>query len=169
MNSSIVDLLENKNHDLNKQYNKLYKIPNVDRGDDVPHIYNNILQPNFYHQADVLHLPTDVGNYSYLVVVVDVSNSKCDMEPIRTVDSRNVVNALKKIYSRHILEQPKVLQMDKGSEFLNELIKKYCEDSNIDTHYNLTNRHRQQSMVEGRNMAIAKNILRWQSYIEKET
>jgi hypothetical protein len=24
-------------------------------------------------------------------------------------------------------------------------------------------------MVEGRNMAIAKNILRWQSYIEKET
>lgn len=169
MNTTIVDLLTQKNHDLNKQFNKLYKIPNVDRGVEVPHIYNNILVPNFYHQVDVLHLPTDVGNYSYIVVVVDVFNSKCDMEAIKNVDGKSVVKALKTIYSRGILQKPKVLQMDKGTEFLNYYIDEFCIENNIDNHYNLTNRHRQQAHVEGRNMAIAKNILRWQSYIEKLT
>ena len=149
--------------------NKLFRIPKGDKKDDIPHITNNISDPNYLQQADILYLPTSQFGYKYALVVVDVATSKMDAIPLKNKTPQDIITALKKVYITHnILEFPYVLQFDNGSEFKVDL-KKYLNEHGVSIRYTKTNRHRQNSVVEARNKVLGTLILKFQAMKELET
>lgn len=122
----------------------------------------DIYKRNFTHQADILYLPSDSG-YKYGLTVVDLGSRLTDSIPLKSKSSVAVKNAIEKIYNKpiqtRILEKPQRIEVDFGSEFKGAF-KTYCDDNNIFIRYAEPFRSRQQALVESRNGAIAKPLLR---------
>ena len=119
-----------------------------------------LYKPNFIHQIDLLFLPYDEYNKErYSLVVIDMSTRLIDAEPIKSKDSKSVVDAIKKIYKRKILKQPSQIDSDSGSEFQGEF-KTYLKENNIKHKIALPNRHSQIGLVENANKRIAKPLFR---------
>ena len=113
--------INKKSKDYNDS-NELFRIPKGDKKDDIPQIKNNISDPNYLQQADILYLPTSQFAYKYALVVVDVATSKMDAIPLKNKTPQDIITALKKVYITHnILEFPYILQFDNGSEFKGDL------------------------------------------------
>lgn len=155
------------NEDL-KELQELTKVPIKDTKDEVPHIANNITEKGYMQQADLLYLPTDAFGYKYCLVVVDVATSKCDAQQLKNKTDVAVRSAFKKIYSRKILDKPTIIRFDQGSEFKG-LLKKYFENEGVIVKYSLTNRHRQQALVEQKNKQISKLLTAYQQLEELKT
>ena len=176
--SDIEDFLKNfkknkKNKTINNDKNmeevqQLLKVPIRDNKKDIPHIYNNITEEGYQQQADLLYLPTDAFGYKYCLVVVDVATSKCDAQQLKRKTDLAVKNAFIKLYERNILEKPTIIRFDQGSEFKG-LLKKYFEDEKVIVKYSLTNRHRQQALVEQKNKQIGNLITAYQTNEELKT
>lgn len=130
---------------------------------------NNISMPNYLYQADTLYLPTSAFGFKYCLVVVDVADSKCDAVPIKNRDENSLLKGFKKLFTQNILKPPIIMQMDSGTEFKNSGIKAYFKEQKITVKYTLTNRHKQNSMVENRNKMIADLILTYQGILEAQT
>jgi len=157
---------KDKNYDLS---NELFRVPKGDKKNDIPHIKNNITDPNYLQQADILYLPTSQFGYKYAFVVVDVATSKMDAIPIKNKTPQDIITALKKIYITHnILELPFILQFDNGTEFKGD-VKKYLNEMGVSVRYTKTNRHRQNSIVESRNKLLGTLILKYQGMKELQT
>jgi hypothetical protein len=124
-----------------------------------------IFKPNYAHQADLLFLPSDRFGLKYALVIVDVHDKRVDAQPIKGKDSKIMITAFKKIYERGILNYPKILEVDNGSEFKGET-GIFLKDKGIKIHVGLTNRHRSQGLVESKNQVIGKIISQIQSYNE---
>jgi hypothetical protein len=80
-----------------------------------------------YHQADILYMPYDtVGKklYKYCLNIVDVTSHYKASVPLVDRSSASVANAFRKVYCKAVcpLIWPKVLQVDGGSEFKDEVI-----------------------------------------------
>jgi len=151
-----------------EEVQQLLKVPIRDNKKDIPHIYNNITEEGYQQQADLLYLPTDAFGYKYCLVVVDVATSKCDAQQLKRKTDLAVKNAFIKLYERNILEKPTIIRFDQGSEFKG-LLKKYFEDEKVIVKYSLTNRHRQQALVEQKNKQIGNLITAYQTNEELKT
>jgi hypothetical protein len=151
-----------------EEVQQLLKPPIRDTKNDIPHIYNNITEEGYQQQADLLYLPTDAFGYKYCLVVVDVGTSKCDAQQLKHKTDIAVKNAFIKLYARKILEKPTIIRFDQGSEFKG-LLKKYFEDEKVIVKYSLTNRHRQQALVEQKNKQIGNLITAYQTNQELKT
>ena len=157
---------KDKNYDIS---NELFRVPKGDKKNDIPHIKNNITDPNYLQQADVLYLPTSQFGYKYAFVIVDVATTKMDAIPIKNKTPQDIINALKKVYITHnILELPYIIQFDNGTEFKGD-IKKYLNNLGFSVRYTKTNRHRQNSIVESRNKLLGTLILKYQGIKELQT
>lgn len=142
---------------------QLTRTPIKDKGDDIPHLSNNILKSGVLQQADLLYLPTDKFGYKYLLVVVDVFDSKCDAEPLKKKYASSISKAFEKIYQRGILEVPDTIQFDSGTEFKGETADLFKEYFKAGIKYALPNRHRQNSIVERKNREIGETIMKFQA------
>jgi len=151
-----------------EEVQQLLKVPIRDNKKDIPHIYNNITEEGYQQQADLLYLPTDAFGYKYCLVVVDVATSKCDAQQLKRKTDLAVKNAFIKLYERNILEKPTIIRFDQGSEFKG-LLKKFFEDEKVIVKYSLTNRHRQQALVEQKNKQIGNLITAYQTNEELKT
>jgi hypothetical protein len=160
--------INKKSKDYNDS-NELFRVPKGDKKDDIPHIKNNISDPNYLQQADILYLPTSQFGYKYALVVVDVATSKMDAIPLKNKTPQDIITALKKVYITHnILEFPFILQFDNCSEFKGDL-KKYLDEQGVSVRYTKTNRHRQNAVVEARNKVLGELVLKFQAMKELET
>ena len=146
----------------------LTKTPHKDKGADIPHVSNNILKPNVLQQADILYLPTDAFGFKYCLVVVDVFSKLCDAVPLKDRDSGAVTKGFEKIYSHDILEIPDIISCDSGSEFKG-LTEDYFDKENTRIKYTMSNRHRQNGIVEARNKIIGSTIMKFQNGKELKT
>ncbi len=168
----ILDFLQKKKDNTNKkvydEFQNLIKPPKTDTENEIPHIKNNISRPNYLHQADLIFMPSDRFGLKYCLVVIDVYDSKCDAEPLRTKTSQAVKTALTKIYNRDYLDFPTVIQFDAGTEFKAE-VKEFMEQKHVSVKYTLTNRHRQNSTVERKNRTIGSALLSYQAEMEQIT
>lgn len=140
----------------------LYKKPPKDTGVNMPHFH--ALEDHAVHQADLMFLPEDKG-YKYVLVVVDVHSRLTDAEPLKVKTAEKVVKAFQKIYDRGILEIPKRLEVDHGSEFKSG-VKEYFKSKGTYVRVAETGRHRQQALVERRNQMIQVPL--WKQMISKE-
>ena len=148
--------------------NQLTKAPIKDSGNDIPHLSNNILKHGVLQQADLIYLPTDRFGYKYCLTVVDAYDGKCDAEPLKKKYASSITKAFEKIYNRGILQIPNTIQFDSGTEFKGETAEKFKEDYKARIKYALTNRHRQNSMVERKNREIGTTIMKFQNEKELE-
>ena len=107
-----------------QELNQLFVIPKKETHSQMPHFYNFVEHNT--HQADILFLPTDKvnnKNYAYALVIVDVATGDTDAEPLVKQEgwngpiSKDVVNAITKIYKRGYLKVPSLLITDSGKEF----------------------------------------------------
>ena len=140
---------ENKNE--NSLLNNLLKPPKKDKTIDTPHTNNPMM--NGSHQADLLFLPDDNG-YKYALVVVDLATGKTDIKPLKSKTSKELLDAMKKIYKGKYLKQPDYLEVDAGSEF-KDVFSQYYK-TRLHLRVKESGRHRQQSVVETRNALVSR-------------
>ncbi|CAB4413323.1 unnamed protein product [Rhizophagus irregularis] len=81
-----------------------------------------------YHQADILYMPYDTVDrklYKYCLNIVDVASQYKASVPLEDRSSARVAKAFKKIYCKADCQLiwPRVLQVDGGSEFKDEVIR----------------------------------------------
>ena len=146
---------------------ELTKIPPREAGDNMPHY--QIFKEGYLQQADLLFMPTDAFGFKYALVVVDAHSRKLDAEPIKNKDSSTIIKAFTKIYKRGILKYPIIIGFDPGSEFKNKEVKSYFTDHDVYVKYGQVNRHRQQSLVEGKNYILGINLNKIMNAKELET
>ena len=144
-----LNILGNTNE--NSQLLNLTKTPPKEPKNITPH--TTASKPFATEQADLLYLPDDNG-YKYLLVVVDIATRLTDAEPLKSRSSLVVRNALKKIFQRQIVKQPKRIEVDAGSEFRDEFEKYWSKYLTVLR--KIAGRHRQQSVVETKNQQIGK-------------
>ena len=166
--ANIVDFYNNQFKSSNKNepthmINNLTTAPRKEKNVDIPHIGNNILEPNLFQVAGLLYLPSDSFGFKYLLVVVDVFNKICDAEPMKFRDADATIKAFEKLYARKILKIPDILQCDAGSEFKGLEDDELFENEHTRIKYALPNRHRQQSIVERKNKEIGSTIIKFQT------
>ena len=119
--------------------------------------------PNEIHQADLLFLSHDTVNrktYKYALTVVDIQSRYKEAEPLTLKDSKEVAKAFGNIYKRK-LNYPKLLQVDRGREFI-------CSVTKLMAKHNVTIRrgrkeiHRDQALVERFNRTLAERLVGYQ-------
>jgi hypothetical protein len=150
------------NNELNKKKSKskptklsqLYKKPDREIGDNMPHFQYE--SPNYEQQADLLYLPND-GGYLYCLVVIDQGSRLIDCEPLKQRDSNTVLKALYKIWNRKIIKKCHVIRCDGGSEFNKDFQRGLYKDG-IQVISSEPGRHRSQALVESRNKTIGTII-----------
>lgn len=138
-----------RNHEL---YN-LYLRPKKDKKNEIAHIYNDV--PNAEHQADLLFMPNDEGN-KYALVVVDVASRKTDAEPLKNKKPSTVLAAFKKIFNRQLLDKPRMIQVDSGTEFKGPVKQYFGRGLRVTP----VGRHRAQGLVEARNKSIGTALFK---------
>ena len=105
MNKILTDLKILSSEKENSIVKNLTKQPPKEPRSVMPHTYTYAPKENASQQADLLFLPNDDG-YKYLLVVVDIATRKVDAQQLKSKDSNDVKEALKKIYKRKILKTP---------------------------------------------------------------
>ena len=119
-----------------------------------------LYKKDFIHQIDLLFLPYNEDNKErYALVVIDMSTRLIDAQPLKNKDSKSVVEAIKKIYKRNILNMPSQIDSDSGSEFKGDF-EVYLKQNNIKHKIALPNRHSQVGLAENANKRIAKPLFK---------
>jgi hypothetical protein len=147
---------KNKLNQPPKILDKLLQPAKKDKGVNMPHF-----QPrakNTVQQADLLFLPDDNGK-KYALVVIDVGSRLVDSEPLANKDASSVLAAFKKIYARKIIEIPKQIEVDPGTEFKG-VVAKWFADKKVFVRVGKTARHRQQALAERANQTIGTALHR---------
>lgn len=132
----------------------LLKPPKKDVGHAMPHI--QVFESGYSQQADLIFLPKD-NKFLYSLVVVDLHDRLTDAVPLKSKTAAEIIKAFDVIYKRKVLQIPKIMTTDAGSEFKGN-VKKYLESLGIRVRTALPGRHRQVGMVEKRNGQIAKEL-----------
>jgi len=119
--------------------------------------------------ADLLHLPTTKEGYKYLLVIVDLATHEFDIEPLKTKESKEVLKAMKTIFKRNYVKQPKAtIRTDNGTEFQGD-VHKYLKDHKIFHSISMPYRHQQLSMVESLNRSLGILLNGYMNNKELET
>ena len=143
----------------NELLKNILKKPIQDKGDNIPH-YPEFIK-NWYHQADLLFLPTD-DNFKYALVVVDVGSRATDARPLKSKESSEIIRAFKSIYGTEnkpgqYLSPPHLISVDSGSEFKGD-VGEYLKTITVHVKTALPGRHRQQAFVERKNRDIGMQL-----------
>ena len=150
----------------NQEINKLFIVPKKETHEEMPIFYN--YEEDNTHQTDILFLPHDKVKgkvWAYALVVVDIASGDTDGEPLefhkgwKGPTSRDVTDAIIKIYKRKNLSTPKLLITDSGREFLDVPFQNFLEKNSISWKKAIGGRHRQVGMVERRNYTIGRAIM----------
>ena len=114
--------------------------------------------PNVVQQADLLYLPNDDG-FKYCLTLVDVGSRLFDAVPLKDRTSKAVLDGFKILYKQRVLHLPaRTIQFDSGTEFKDK-VKKYFEEQGINIRVSQTGRHRQQALIEARNLTLGKALM----------
>lgn len=135
------------------ELNELYSKPKPETGTEMPRA--QVFAKNTYYQADTLYMPDDDG-YKFILVCVDMYDSRIDAEPMKEVDSTNAIKAFKEIFKRNILEYPVLITLDRGLEFKNNDMVNYFKQKGTNIKYALTARSRQVANAERANQRIVE-------------
>ena len=103
--------------------------------------------------VDMSKLAKRNTGYKYLLVCIDVLSKYAWIEPLKTKTSKELKEVLQKVFLTDN-RQPKLLQTDKGTEFLNTLVKNMLKHRNIKLF--TTNSERKASVVERLNRTMKK-------------
>jgi hypothetical protein len=141
-----------KNSKANTELNQLYKKPIPETNKQMP--TNQVFVKDIYYQADVMYMPEDKG-FKYMLVCVDMYDGTVDAEPMKEVNSSNVIKAFKEIFKRPYLNYPIFITFDNGNEFDGDDMINYFKLHKTNIKRALTGRSRMLANVERANQKIA--------------
>lgn len=72
---------------------------------------------DYAFQSDILMLPKTKSGFRYLLVIVDLWSDEIDAEPLKTKNSSEVLDAMKKIFKRPHLNKPFTCEQMQGANF----------------------------------------------------
>lgn len=127
------------------------------------------LLEDYNFMADILHLPTTKKGFKYCLVIVDMATHEFDIEPLKTKEAKEVLSAMKTIFTRNYVKKPKAsLRTDNGTEFQG-VVNKYLKDNKIHHSVSMPYRHQQLSMVESLNRTLGLLFNGYLNTKEKES
>jgi len=100
--------------------------------------------------ADLSLLSNENNSYRYLLTCIDVFSKYARVEPLKNKSGSSLTAAFTKMFEN---QQCKLLQTDKGTEFLNGTFQKLLKDRNI-RHYTSENDDIKASVVERFNRTL---------------
>ena len=119
--------------------------------------------------ADVLHLPETSKGFKYLFVIVDLATDEFDIEPMKVLDSKSALVAMKACFRRNFVKMPKFsLKTDGGSEF-KDAFDKYLYDNSILHKKIIADRHQSMSNVESLNKQLGRLFNGYMNTKEEQT
>jgi hypothetical protein len=124
---------------------------------------------DYNYSADLIEMPTTKQGFKYLFTITDLSNDDFDLEPLKTKQPKETLQALKRIFKRKYLKMPfSSIQSDNGNEFKGEF-HKFLYDNNILHKKSLPYRHTQQSNIEALNKQLVRLFNGYMNAVEEET
>jgi len=125
---------------------------------------------NYNEQADLLMLPEDKNGFKYLLVITDLATNKFDCEPLKTKDTKTVLDSMINMFakSKYIKRPEASLSTDAGSEF-KDVVDKWLFDNNIFHKTSIAGRHTQTANVESLNRVLGRILNNYLSQQELET
>lgn len=147
-----LNIVENEGDD--DLIGKLLQKPVHDKDVNTPNVHVNTR--DFIHQADTLYLPHN-KKFKYAVVVIDLATNHMDAKPVKSKSPDEAGKVMNKMYKGPHLKQPKLLEVDGGTEFKGSF-RSYFKGMDIRT--KKTQRHRAQASVEGMNSLISRLLNR---------
>jgi hypothetical protein len=153
-------------NDIYKKLNISQSIINNTKAQRKPKGYTKVKNQVFPKQdynfmADLLFLPKTKEGYRYLLVVVDLWSDEFDIEPLKTKQAKETLQAFKRMTKRPYLNFPKAsIATDEGSEFKGAF-HKHIFDNNIYHKFAVPKRKTQQSQVESLNRTLGRLINRY--------
>jgi hypothetical protein len=119
--------------------------------------------------ADLLMLPTTKEGFKYLFVIVNLASDEFDIEPLKTKEPKEVLEAYKKCIKRpHINIAYASIRTDGGNEFKG-VYTKFLNDNAILHKTNIPNRHKQMANVERLNKELGRLFNGYLNYKETQT
>ncbi len=101
-------------------------------------------------------LPTTKNNNKYIIVLVDYLTKWVEAEPLKTIESDDVIKFLKMVFSRHGV--PEILITDNGPQFFSDKTKAFLDLHDVFVHYSTTYHPATNGEVENRNREISKYL-----------
>ena len=149
---------------VDETYSKPTKKPIFD------HVKANTFPKNGYNEmADLLFLPETKAKFKYLLTMVDLWSDRFDMEPLRTKEPKEVLDAMETIFKRKYLKEPKAsLRTDNGNEFKG-VFHKWLYDHNVLQKVSEPYRHQQLSNVENLNKQLGRILNGYMNVMETKT
>lgn len=144
---------------------QLFQKPQRDTGDDATTF--EFVSPHYFQQADLVYLPNDAG-YMYALVVTDQGSRLVDAQALKEKTAEAVLSAFQVIYKRKILQIPKVMTCDSGTEF-KSVTKTGLQQLGITMKYIKKGRHRSVGLVERKNQTIGNLVHKRIAYDEKQS
>jgi len=130
---------------------------------------NTFPQHGYNYMADLLFLPETTKKFKYLLCIVDLWSDEFDIEPLKTKESNEVLGAMKKIFTRSYIKEPKAsIRTDGGTEFKG-VFHKYLYDHSILHREAIPHRHQQLANVEKLNYILGRLFNGYMNTKEIET
>ena len=111
--------------------------------------------------VDLSKLSKFNDNYKYLLVIIDVFSKSAWVEPLKAKNAKDLKKAMEKVF-KESKRQPKLIQTDKGTEFLNVPVKSLLAERNIKLF--TTNSERKASIVERLNRTLKGIMFRYMTH-----
>jgi transposase InsO family protein len=90
----------------------------------------NVTLPGDWWQIDLIHMPTSLNGYSYVLVIIDLFTSFVLTRPLKTKSAQETAHSLLQVWGDW--GPPKIVQTDAGSEFLNEVFEAMSALANVE-------------------------------------
>jgi hypothetical protein len=110
-------------------------------------------------------LPVTSDKYKYVLVTVDAFTKYCHLTPLKTVTAAETQKALQLFIS--CFGTPRVVVMDRGTNFHNLSVCKFFDEWGIQYHYVTPDVHRANGQVE-RYMRTIMNLIRIETRVRSE-
>jgi hypothetical protein len=130
--------------------------------DNIPHV------KNYNFMADLLMLPTAKSKNRYLLVVDDLATDNFDIEPLKTKEPKEVLQAFKTMIKRPYIKEPYAsIRTDDGNEFKG-VFAKWLYDESILHKVAISGRHKQLANVENLNKQLGRLLNGYMNMKEEE-
>ena len=101
-------------------------------------------------------LPITKNKSKYIIVLVDYLTKWVEAEPLKSIESDDIINFLKRVFSRHGI--PEILTTDNGPQFISDKTKAFLDLHDVYVHYVTTYHPASNGEVENRNREISKYL-----------
>jgi transposase InsO family protein len=116
----------------------------------------DVALPHEWCQCDLIHMPTSVNGYQYILTIIDLFTSYLLTRPLKTATAAEVAMNLYQVWADW--GPPRILQSDSGSEFVNEVLLEMAKVSGVELRVSTPHYKHSTGSVERVNRTIGTSL-----------